>query len=84
MFCGQCDAAIAPGAKFYRGGVYYPAVTLDPGAVEAKVYFTVKVSEPYKILRKARGFGEVDILKGEARFRLYDDGWRVESADIGD
>lgn len=68
----------------FRSGCEITSRTVDPGEVETKVYFTVKTSEPYKILRKVQGFDDVDTLKGEARFRRYDNGWRVESAKLED
>lgn len=68
----------------FKAGCEVTGITIDPGEVTAKVYFAVKATEPYKILKKIEGSNEVDILKGEALFRLYDDGWRVESAGVGE
>jgi hypothetical protein len=68
----------------FRSCCEITGITTDPGGVEAKVHFTVKASEPYKILRKVQRFDGVDTLKGEAQFRRYDDGWRVESAKLED
>jgi hypothetical protein len=78
---GVGDTVLVQRADF-RSGCEITGITTDPGGVEAKVHFTVKASEPYKIVGKVEGFDDVDTLKGEAQFRLYDDGWRVEFAKL--
>jgi hypothetical protein len=61
----------------FQPGIEVTGITVDPGGVMAHGKFSVTPTDPLKVLLMAKGEKDPRIT-GEARFRRYDNGWRLE------